>query len=152
MVVVVDVSLKLHFKWFDTFKPLPIEELRFHNSKPVFYDVMIISMVIRYFRLMDYDMAYFDMESHKVSALENPFGPKVLGWTATVNYVVGILCKPCDRYTPAENGRTGEIRTRDQRIKSPLLYRLSYRPIFMALQKGDPRFYWIICFQKRDFW
>ncbi len=27
---------------------------------------------------MDYDMAYFDMESHKVSALENPFGPKVL--------------------------------------------------------------------------
>ena len=25
-------------------------------------------------------------------------------------------------------GRTGEIRTRDQRIKSPLLYRLSYRP------------------------
>ena len=28
---------------------------------------------------MDYDMAYFDMESHKVSALENPFGPKVLG-------------------------------------------------------------------------
>ena len=41
--------------------------------------VMIISMVIRYFRLMDYDMAYFDIESHKVSALENPFGPKVLG-------------------------------------------------------------------------
>ncbi len=32
-----------------------------------------------------------------------------------------------------ENGRTGEIRTRDQRIKSPLLYRLSYRPIFMAI-------------------
>jgi len=28
---------------------------------------------------MDYDMAYFDMESHQVSALENPFGPKVLG-------------------------------------------------------------------------
>ena len=32
-----------------------------------------------------------------------------------------------------ENGRTGEIRTRDQRIKSPLLYRLSYRPIYMAI-------------------
>ena len=25
-------------------------------------------------------------------------------------------------------GGSGEIRTRDQRIKSPLLYRLSYRP------------------------
>ena len=36
---------------------------------------------------------------------------------------------------PIENGRTGEIRTRDQRIKSPLLYRLSYRPIFMVLPK-----------------
>ena len=50
-----------------------------------------------------------------------------------------------------ENGRTGEIRTRDQRIKSPLLYRLSYRPIFMALQDNDPRFYWIACFQKETF-
>jgi hypothetical protein len=40
---------------------------------------MIISIVIRYFRLMGYDMTYFDTESHKVSALENPFGPKVLG-------------------------------------------------------------------------
>lgn len=28
---------------------------------------------------MDYDMAYFDMEPSKVQALENPFGPKVLG-------------------------------------------------------------------------
>jgi putative transposase len=28
---------------------------------------------------MDYDMAYFDMESNKVKALDNPFGPKVLG-------------------------------------------------------------------------
>jgi putative transposase len=28
---------------------------------------------------MDYDMAYFDMESHKVSALENLFGPKYWG-------------------------------------------------------------------------
>ena len=28
---------------------------------------------------MDYDMAYFDMESSRVQALENPFGPKVLG-------------------------------------------------------------------------
>ena len=74
---------------------------------------------------MDYDMAYFDMESHKVSALEYLFGPKVLGWTATVNHVSGT--------DPFENGRTGEIRTRDQRIKSPLLYRLSYRPIFMTI-------------------
>lgn len=28
---------------------------------------------------MDYDMAYFDMESSRVQALENPFGPKGLG-------------------------------------------------------------------------
>jgi hypothetical protein len=28
---------------------------------------------------MDYDMAYFHIESNKVSALQNPFGPKVLG-------------------------------------------------------------------------
>ena len=27
-----------------------------------------------------------------------------------------------------DSGGSGEIRTRDQRIKSPLLYRLSYRP------------------------
>jgi hypothetical protein len=29
-------------------------------------------------------------------------------------------------------GGSGEIRTRDQRIKSPLLYRLSYRPVEKA--------------------
>ena len=57
-----------------------------------------------------------------------------------LNHLLGMVCKPCDRYIPTENGRTGEIRTRDQRIKSPLLYRLSYRPIFMALQNNDPRF------------
>jgi putative transposase len=28
---------------------------------------------------MDYDIGYFDMESRKVSAIENPFGPKVIG-------------------------------------------------------------------------
>ena len=28
---------------------------------------------------MDYDTAYFDLESNKVQALGNPFGPKVLG-------------------------------------------------------------------------
>ena len=49
---------------------------------------------------MDYDMAYFDMESNKVKALDNPFGPKVLGWTATVNYVVGTGRKACVRYVP----------------------------------------------------
>ncbi|SMC88887.1 type II toxin-antitoxin system RelE/ParE family toxin [Polynucleobacter kasalickyi] len=27
----------------------------------------------------DYDIGYFDMESRKVSAIENPFGPKVIG-------------------------------------------------------------------------
>jgi hypothetical protein len=47
---------------------------------------------------MDYDTAYVDMESHQVSALENPFGPKVLGWTANVNYAVGTEYKPCVQY------------------------------------------------------
>ena len=28
---------------------------------------------------MDYDLGYFDLESNKVQALDNPFGPKVLG-------------------------------------------------------------------------
>jgi putative transposase len=28
---------------------------------------------------MDYDLAYFDMEARRVSALENSFGPKVIG-------------------------------------------------------------------------
>lgn len=28
---------------------------------------------------MEYDMGYFDLESHRVQALDNPFGPKVLG-------------------------------------------------------------------------
>ena len=28
---------------------------------------------------MDYDMGYFDLESRKVNAIENPFGPKVIG-------------------------------------------------------------------------
>jgi hypothetical protein len=42
---------------------------------------------------MDYDLAYFDMESRKVSALENPFGPKVIGmWLETVKYVPGTKC------------------------------------------------------------
>ena len=53
--------------------------------------------------------------------------------------------------SPLYTGRTGEIRTRDQRIKSPLLYRLSYRPIFMALQNNDPQFCWIACCQKETF-
>ncbi len=35
-------------------------------------DVWLISF-------MDYDMAYFNMESHKVSALEIPFDPKYWG-------------------------------------------------------------------------
>ena len=79
---------------------------------------------------MDYDLGYFDLESNKVQALDNPFGPKVLGvWAVkSVNHVLGILCKPCDRFTPLCDGGSGETRTRDQRIKSPLLYRLSYRP------------------------
>ena len=39
---------------------------------PIEDDVWLVSF-------MDYDMAYFDMESSRVQALENPFGPKVLG-------------------------------------------------------------------------
>ena len=35
-------------------------------------DVWIVSY-------MDYDLGYFDLESNKVQALDNPFGPKVLG-------------------------------------------------------------------------
>ena len=31
-------------------------------------------------------------------------------------------------------GRTSEVRTRDQRIKSPLLYRLSYSPKIFQLE------------------
>ena len=40
---------------------------------------------------MDYDMGYFDLESRKVNAIENPFGPKVIGmWSEK--------CKVCARY------------------------------------------------------
>ncbi len=41
---------------------------------------------------MDYDLGYFDLESNKVQALDNPFGPKVLGvWAVkSVNHVLGI--------------------------------------------------------------
>jgi putative transposase len=46
--------------------------VRYGPLRQVEEDVWLVSF-------MDYDMAYFDMESHKVSALENPFGPKVLG-------------------------------------------------------------------------
>lgn len=28
---------------------------------------------------MGYDLGYFDLESNKVQALDDPFGPKVLG-------------------------------------------------------------------------
>ncbi len=34
------------------------------------------------------------------------------------------------------NGGSGETRTRDQRIKSPLLYRLSYRPSIKLLDSN----------------
>jgi hypothetical protein len=52
---------------------------------------------------MDYDMAYFDMESSRVQALENPFGPKVLGvWAVkSVNHVLGTNCKGCNQYVPS---------------------------------------------------
>ncbi len=40
--------------------------------------------------------------------------------------------KPRQPVAFCESGGSGEIRTRDQRIKSPLLYRLSYRPVDRA--------------------
>ncbi len=66
-----------------------------------------------------------------------------------VNHVVGTGRKPCVRYAPLYIGRTGEIRTRDQRIKSPLLYRLSYRPIFMALPNVIQGFIGLLAVKKR---
>ena len=47
-----------------------------------------------------------------------------------VNILVNIKRKPRKREPVGliDTGGSGEIRTRDQRIKSPLLYRLSYRP------------------------
>ncbi len=39
----------------------------------------------------------------------------------SVNYVTGTICKVCVRYIPVYLGGSGEPRTRDQRIKSPLL-------------------------------
>ena len=46
-------------------------------------------------------------------------------------------------------GGTRAVRTPDQRIKSPLLYRLSYRPIFMALQNNVPRLDGLLADKKR---
>ncbi len=63
--------------------------------------------------------------------------------------VCAAKCKPCDWFTPLILGRTGEIRTRDQRIKSPLLYRLSYRPIFMVLPKMIQRLIGLFAVKKR---
>ena len=40
------------------------------------------------------------------------------------------VCRAVSGPRPRYFGGSGEIRTRDQRIKSPLLYRLSYRPPF----------------------
>ncbi len=50
-----------------------------------------------------------------------------------LNHVLGTNCKGCDQYVPLHLGGSGETRTRDQRIKSPLLYRLSYRPSVVLL-------------------
>ena len=68
-----------------------------------------------------------------------------------LNHLLGMVRKPCVRYGPTENGRTGEIRTRDQRIKSPLLYRLSYRPIFMALPNVIQGFVGLLAVKKETF-
>ena len=46
--------------------------------------------------------------------------------------IFSMMCsgkrKATQRWLTYIIGGSGEIRTRDQRIKSPLLYRLSYRP------------------------
>ena len=43
-------------------------------------------------------MGYFDLESRKVNAIENPFGPKVMGCDRkSVKYMLGTKCKPCVR-------------------------------------------------------
>ena len=78
-------------------------------------------------------MAYFYLESNQLQALEKLIWSKNLfGVSAikSVNHVSGLHF--------LNFGRTGEIRTRDQRIKSPLLYRLSYRPILMAMYYKGP--------------
>ena len=41
---------------------------------------------------------------------------------------MALVMKTPRRARRSNTGGSGEIRTRDQRIKSPLLYRLSYRP------------------------
>src|SRR3569623_188746 len=44
-------------------------------------------------------------------------------------------------------GGSGEIRTRDQRIKSPLLYRLSYRPFYLtSVVTGKAQNFFGYCF------
>ena len=48
---------------------------------------------------------------------------EILKFDAEMGYSRGSM-----RATFSNHGGSGEIRTRDQRIKSPLLYRLSYRP------------------------
>ncbi len=54
-------------------------------------------------------------------------GPRDSGFP---NTVLSGKCKGVPEPGLDSFGGSGEIRTRDQRIKSPLLYRLSYRPPF----------------------
>ena len=61
---------------------------------------------------MQYDLGFFDDETCRLEPAEN-------------THVSGINRHPCDRITPPEIGRPCWDRTSDQRIKSPLLYRLS---------------------------
>src|SRR5579859_3521445 len=46
----------------------------------------------------------------------------------SVTYVLGTFCYPCLRAEQRKNGEPGGTRTRDHRIKSAMLYQLSYRP------------------------
>jgi hypothetical protein len=60
-----------------------------------------------------------------------------LGLSPTVTPVADV----CGKERPYKlYGRTSEIRTRDQWIKSPLLYRLSYSPVLVSLDGIEPPF------------
>ncbi len=51
--------------------------------------------------------------------------------------MLGILCKPCDRYTPKSIGGSGETRTRDQRIKRSGGSLFAYINIGLAGDQND---------------
>jgi hypothetical protein len=58
---------------------------------------------------MDYDLGFFDKGKGQVEPAPNPFAGD-----NSVNYVSGIKCKPCIRYTPPRlyGGGYSLLRTR----------------------------------------